>query len=76
MTDAGGALDLQNSDFARSVSVDRPGVREVGLGSDSTRSSASELSQYSAHSTATFTHESSTLLIESVENGVKKFVMV
>jgi hypothetical protein len=64
----------------RSISADRHNifVKEVGLGPGlglSSRSSASSLSGFSGLSTSTYFHENSTLVIESVENHVKKYAI-
>jgi len=66
--------------FKRSVSADRHsllshgrlGIGSGGLGS--ARSSVSELSAISGHSTTTYVHENSTLVIECMENRIRKYV--
>lgn len=64
--------------FKRSVSADRqsllgPGRLTVGSGLGSARSSVSELSAISGHSTTTYVHENSTLVIECMENRIRKY---
>ena len=65
----------RDRDF-RAVSVDRESLASrhfAGiLGHNSARSSASELSALSGHSTSTFIHENSTLVIECIENRIRK----
>lgn len=66
--------------FKRSVSADRQsllsqGRLTVGSGLGSARSSVSELSAVSGHSTTTYVHENSTLVIECMENRVRKYVL-
>lgn len=60
----------------RSISADRSSMASAGMkmGLGSARSSTSELSGISGFSTTTFVHENSTLVIECVENRVKKWV--
>jgi len=66
--------------FNRSVSVDRKSLNSTNQlsthGLSSARSSASELSGLSSYSTTTFIHENSTLVIECVENRVRKYFLV
>lgn len=49
-----------------------PGLR--GIDGNSTRSSLSEASGVSGASTRTYVNEASTLVLETIENGVKKYV--
>ena len=62
--------------FKRSVSADRQSLLSHGRltvgGLGSARSSVSELSAISGHSTTTYVHENSTLVIECVENRIRK----
>lgn len=67
----------------RSVSADRarssqllavPGTSGAGSLADSARSSLSEVSVISNASTKTYLDEASSLVIESMENGIKKYV--
>lgn len=62
--------------YKRSVSADRQSLlsqgRFLGSGLGSARSSVSELSAVSGHSTTTYVHENSTLVIECMENRIRK----
>ncbi|CAL8100389.1 unnamed protein product [Orchesella dallaii] len=68
--------------FKRSVSADRhsllsqQGRLMLGSGLGSARSSVSELSAISGHSTTTYVHENSTLVIECMENRIRKYYLV
>ncbi|ODN05373.1 Protein kinase C zeta type, partial [Orchesella cincta] len=68
--------------FKRSVSADRhsllsqQGRLNIGGGLGSARSSVSELSAISGHSTTTYVHENSTLVIECMENRIRKYYLV
>nr|CAD7403306.1 unnamed protein product [Timema cristinae] len=88
--DPGDKEDTLNADSSinRSISADRardpsahstgylsvPGMR--GIDGNSTRSSLSEASGVSGASTRTYVNEASTLVLETVENGVKKHYLV
>nr|CAD7461182.1 unnamed protein product [Timema tahoe] len=88
--DPGDKEDTLNPDSSinRSISADRardpsahstgylsvPGMR--GIDGNSTRSSLSEASGVSGASTRTYVNEASTLVLETVENGVKKHYLV
>ncbi|XP_067003359.2 phospholipid transfer protein C2CD2L isoform X3 [Anabrus simplex] len=74
----------RDASISRSISADRardpsahstvPGLR--GLDGNSTRSSLSEASGVSGASTRTYVNEASTLVLETVENGIKKHYLV
>ncbi|XP_049775583.1 phospholipid transfer protein C2CD2L isoform X1 [Schistocerca cancellata] len=88
--DPGERDDSLNRDASinRSISADRardpsahstgylsvPGLR--GIDGNSTRSSLSEASGVSGASTRTYVNEASTLVLETIENGVKKHYLV
>ncbi|OXA42605.1 uncharacterized protein LOC110859330 isoform X3 [Folsomia candida] len=72
--------DADDVTLQRSISADRHSMASTSnnlrLGLGSARSSTSELSGISGFSTTTFVHENSTLVIECVENRVKKYFLV
>ncbi|XP_044576423.1 uncharacterized protein LOC123259791 isoform X3 [Cotesia glomerata] len=74
---AGPEGDINHEDaHSRSISADR--ARDPGSGKEehSRRSSLSEASAISGTSTRTYINEASTLVLETLENGVKKHYLV
>ncbi|XP_071450245.1 uncharacterized protein [Hetaerina americana] len=78
-----GAARSISADRARDVSahsaggyLNVPGVGGRGIDGNSTRSSLSEASGISGASTRTYVNEASTLVLETVENGIKRHYLV